>query len=363
MTLINRKHIAVGLSGGVDSAVTALRLVQQGHKVSGVYMQNWESTTNDPYCTAEQDLSDAKAVADQLDIPLHVVSFSQAYWDEVFQHCLDEFAAGRTPNPDIWCNKSIKFDHLIRYINELGADYLATGHYAQVTTNTPYQLLTSTDSQKDQTYFLYTLQQQQLQQAIFPLGDLNKTQVRQIAQEHNLINSNKKDSTGICFIGERHFKSFLQEFLLAQPGEIHTTNGKCIGQHDGIMFYTLGQRKGLNIGGKQDAEEAPWYVIDKDVVNNILIVGQGHDHPQLFKASLRCNDLHWVAGHAPARSLQASAKIRYRQIAQPCTLTLSDNTSEITVDFNAPQRAITPGQAVVFYQDHVCLGGGTIISA
>ena len=355
-----KKHIAVGLSGGVDSAVTALRLQQQGHHVCGVYMQNWESQSNDPYCTAEQDLSDAKAVADQLSIPFYTVNFSQAYWDEVFQLCLDEFAAGRTPNPDIWCNKSIKFDHLMQYIDTLGADYLATGHYAHVSNHAPYQLHTCADSQKDQTYFLYTLQQAQLKRTLFPLSDLKKTEVRQLAQQHHLINHDKKDSTGICFIGERRFKTFLQEFLLAQPGEIQTIQGKCIGQHDGIMFYTLGQRKGLNIGGRQDSSESPWYVIDKDCDTNTLIVGQGHDHPRLFKTRLHCNDLHWISGHPPSTSFHASAKIRYRQCAQACTVTLNQDATDAEVIFQDQQRAITPGQAIVFYRDNNCLGGGTI---
>ncbi len=360
---VTKKHIAVGLSGGVDSAVTALRLVRQGHEVCGVFMQNWESQPNDPYCTAEQDLSDAKAVADQLNIPFHVVNFTQVYWDEVFQLCLDEFSAGRTPNPDIWCNKAIKFDHLLRHINTLGADYLATGHYAQVSQKARYELHTCADTQKDQTYFLYTLQQHQLEKALFPLSNLTKPEVRQLALQHNLINHDKKDSTGICFIGERHFKTFLQEFLLAQPGKIQTTEGQRIGQHDGIMFYTLGQRKGLNIGGRQDADESPWYVVDKDSETNTLIVGQGHDHPHLYHPSLQCNDLHWVAGHAPNTTFQASAKIRYRQTAQPCTVTLNNERSEAEVIFESSQRAITPGQAIVFYQENHCLGGGTINNA
>ena len=358
-----KKHIAVGLSGGVDSSVTALQLIKQGHEVCGIFMQNWAAQPNDPYCTAEQDLSDARAVADRLNIPLHVVNFSQEYWDEVFQHCLDEFAQGRTPNPDIWCNKYIKFDKLLKYVNDLGADYLATGHYAAIESNSLFELHACEDITKDQTYFLYTLQQHQLRQALFPLCGITKKNVRALAQSHGLITHDKKDSTGICFIGERKFKTFLQEFLLAQPGDIKTTSGEIIGTHDGVMYYTLGQRKGLGIGGVQHAPESPWFVIEKDCTSNTLVVAQGAEHKKLFNHSLTCSNLHWIAGQAPELSFKAQAKIRYRQVAQSCEVSIDTTGDQAEVIFDQPQRAITPGQSIVFYQDKVCLGGATIDKA
>lgn len=250
----NNQKVMVGVSGGVDSAVTALVLKQQGYEVVGAYMQNWEVDREDPFCRAEQDLSDAKAICDQLDIPLVTVNFAKEYWDHVFQYCLDEFAAGRTPNPDIWCNREIKFKAFLTHAKQQGASYLATGHYAQIIkTNGEYQLRKSNDSNKDQTYFLYTLNQRQLATSLFPIGQLQKPQVRKIAEQAGLVNHAKKDSTGICFIGERKFKTFLSEFLLAQPGKMETPDGKIVGLHDGIMFYTIGQRKGLNIGGREGA--------------------------------------------------------------------------------------------------------------
>lgn len=357
---MNKKKIIVGMSGGVDSTVAALLLQQQGHDVSGIFMQNWESADDDPHCTAEQDLSDAKAACELLNIPFEVINFSKAYWDNVFQYCLDEFHAGRTPNPDIWCNKEIKFKCFLDYALEQGADLLATGHYAKVEQlEGCYHLLKAKDNNKDQSYFLYTLGQHELAHASFPLADLTKPEVRKLAQTAGFINSNKKDSTGICFIGERNFKNFLREFILAQPGEIHTVDGATVGTHDGLMFYTLGQRKGLNIGGLSDYSEDAWYVVNKDLKDNLLIVGQGHNHPRLLSHSLTCTNLHWVTSITPTLPLTCHARTRYHQPDQACTLlSLVDGT--LSVEFPEPQRAITPGQSVVFYCDNECLGGGII---
>lgn len=376
------KKIVVGLSGGVDSSVTALLLKQQGFEVIAVYMQNWEVENEDPYCTQEQDLLDAKAICDQLGIELQVINFAKQYWQLVFEHCLNEFSLGRTPNPDIYCNQHIKFKFFLNYALSLGVDYLATGHYAQIRYHQKeYKLCKGTDPNKDQSYFLYTLGQQQLARCLFPLGNYHKKTVREIAAKAHLATQNKKDSTGICFIGERKFKDFLNEFLLKKPGLIKSDQGEVVGQHDGLMFYTIGQRKGLKIGGikhsvagKQttsDSEQLkttekdhePWFVLSKDIKNNILIVGQGHDHPLLFKSSLLCHQLHWISGKVPVLPLQCSAKTRYRQADQVCELSLVDThsaTPRYRVNFAEKQRAITQGQSVVFYQGDVCLGGAII---
>lgn len=359
----NKQKIVVGISGGVDSAVTALLLKQQGFEVIGVFMQNWEADREDPHCSAAQDLSDARAVCDRLDIPLHTVNFAKEYWQRVFQHCLDEFAAGRTPNPDIGCNREIKFDVFQQHAMAMGASHLATGHYAQLSTteNGRVQLLSAIDETKDQAYFLYALNQQQLRHALFPLGALRKKQVREIAQQHQLINHAKKDSTGICFIGEKKFQQFLQEFILAQPGDIETEDGRKLGTHAGVMFYTLGQRKGLQIGGVANTDEKPWYVIDKDPKRNVLIVGQGVDHPRLFSKALVASQLNWISGEAPQQALHIAAKIRHLQDNQACILQ-SQPDGSVQVEFEQPQRAVTAGQSVVFYDNGVCLGGGIIQS-
>lgn len=353
--------IVVGLSGGVDSSVAAMLLKNQGHDVIGVFMQNWEAEKDDPYCSAEQDLTDARSVADKLNIPLKTVNFAKEYWDRVFQHFLDEYSVGRTPNPDILCNKEIKFKAFLDYALSLGADAIATGHYVRKSFyDGKYQLLKGLDPEKDQSYFLYTLKQQQLQYALFPIGNLHKTEVRQLAEKAGFINHNKKDSTGICFIGERRFNEFLKEYLLAKPGDIKTTKGEVIAKHQGLMYYTLGQRQGLGIGGLHDYPEMPWYVVDKDIQHNILIVAQEHDHPALMKDQLICSSIDWVSERLPDFPLQCSAKIRYRHKDVPCVVSEIDS-GNLRVRFDDPQRAITPGQSVVFYLGDVCLGGGVIL--
>jgi tRNA-uridine 2-sulfurtransferase len=357
---MNNKRVAVGISGGVDSAVCAHLLKSQGFEVIGIFMQNWEANNDDPYCTATQDLQDAKNVCEHLGIEFHSVNFAKEYWDKVFQYCLDEFSAGRTPNPDIWCNKEIKFKVFLKYAQTFNIDYLATGHYAKIQKNelNEYEMHKASDTNKDQTYFLYTLGQNELSKALFPLAEYSKPKIREIAKQINLPNASKKDSTGICFIGERRFKSFLQEFILGKPGKIVSTENNVLGKHDGLMYYTLGQRKGLHIGGVKGEPENAWYVVDKDLENNELIVAAGDKHPRLMSSALICNDPHWVMTE-PDLPLTCFAKTRYRQPDQACTVTKIDN-DEYRVTFTDQQRAITPGQAIVFYQGTRCLGGATI---
>ena len=353
------KHIVVGLSGGVDSSVAALLLVHQGHKVTGVFMQNWEAEIDDPHCSAQQDLTDARTVCDKLKIPLKTVNFAKEYWDKVFRYFLDELAAGRTPNPDILCNQEIKFNAFLQYALKLGADYIATGHYARSSLeHNGTHLQKAVDKNKDQSYFLHRLNQYQLTHSLFPIGNLEKTTVRKMAQEASFINSHKKDSTGICFIGERKFKDFLNEYLLAQPGNIETDEGIIVGTHRGLMFYTLGQRQGIGIGGVSKYKEAPWYVLYKDISRNTLVIGQNHQHPLLLKKSLICRQVHWIT-QEPLLPFAGAAKIRYRQEDQRCIIHQESET-EYKVEFEQPQRAITPGQSVVFYQGEQCLGGGII---
>ena len=349
-------HVVVGLSGGVDSAVAALLLKQQGHAVTGLFMKNWEEDDSVDQCTAEEDLKVVRTVCEILGIPLQTVNFSSEYWDRVFEYFLDEHRAGRTPNPDVLCNKEIKFNAFLDHAVTLGADRIATGHYARIqNTNDRYRLIKGADANKDQTYFLYTLGQKELARSLFPIGHLAKPAVRELARDAGLPNYDRKDSTGICFIGERDFRDFLKRYLPAQPGEMHTLSGDFKGQHEGVMYYTIGQRQGLGIGG----EGPPWYVVDKDVEHNILYVEQGEDHPALFNSGLLASQLHWVAGHPPSLPLTCTAKVRYRQADQSCTIeTLQDGVA--SVRFDVPQRAVTPGQSVVFYQGTECLGGGVI---
>lgn len=357
------KNIIVGMSGGVDSSVTALLLLEQGHQVTGLFMKNWEEDDGTEYCTAMQDLADAQQVCDKLGIELKTVNFAAEYWDEVFEVFLSEFKAGRTPNPDILCNKYVKFKAFLDYaIQDLGAEYIATGHYARVSENDgEFFLLKGQDPDKEQSYFLYTLKQYELAHTLFPIGHLHKKEIRQLAQQAGFDNCRKKDSTGICFIGERKFKEFLQRYLPTQPGEMRSPEGQLIGKHQGLMYYTLGQRQGLGIGGVKDAPDEPWYVLDKDLKNNILIVGQGHDHPLLLHDSLEASRLDWCNNKPLTQAIECAAKTRYRQADQPCrVLPLSEDRCQVS--FYEPQRAITPGQSVVFYQGDTCLGGGVIES-
>lgn len=355
--------VIVGMSGGVDSSVSAYRLIEQGYQVEGLFMKNWEEDDNDDYCAAAEDLADAQAVADKLGIELHTINFAAEYWDNVFEYFLAEYKAGRTPNPDIMCNKEIKFKAFLQFAaEELGADYIATGHYVRrALVDGHWQMHRGLDDNKDQSYFLYTLSEQHLAQTLFPIGDLAKPKVREIAAEQGLATHDKKDSTGICFIGERKFKDFLAKFLPAQPGSIETAEGQPIGEHEGLMYHTLGQRKGLYIGGKKEYGDEPWYVVDKDVERNVLIVGQGADHPRLYSKGLIAKQLHWVARIPLSEEIRCTVKTRYRQQDIPCVVRAIDQ-DHIEVLFDSPQKAVTPGQSAVFYQEQICLGGGIIES-
>jgi tRNA-specific 2-thiouridylase len=360
---MNKKNIIVGMSGGVDSSVTALVLLEQGHQVTGLFMKNWEEDDGTDFCTALDDLADAQQVCDKLGIELKTVNFAAEYWDEVFEVFLSEFKLGRTPNPDILCNKHVKFKAFLNYaIEDLGAEFIATGHYARVGfQNNHYQLLKGLDPNKEQSYFLYTLGQKALSKTLFPIGGMMKPELRTLAKKAGFDNYKKKDSTGICFIGERKFKEFLQRYLPTQAGEIRTPEGQYIGQHHGLMYYTLGQRQGLGIGGVKNALDEPWYVLEKDLDNNILIVGQGHEHPLMLHNSLEAGQLDWCDNQSLTEAKQCRAKTRYRQQDQTCYLEPLEN-NRCRAIFEYPQRAITPGQSVVFYQNDICLGGGVIES-
>lgn len=360
LTPMNKnQRVIVGLSGGVDSSVAALRLIESGWQVEGLFMKNWEEDDSEEYCSAAEDLADAQQVADQLGIKLHRINFSGEYWDRVFEYFLAEYRAGRTPNPDVLCNREIKFKAFLDYALHLGADYIATGHYAGIRrTDEGAQLICAADSHKDQTYFLYMLGQQALQHALFPLQDLTKPRVREMAEQAGFDNWRKKDSTGICFIGERRFRDFLAQYLPANPGPIQSLQGENLGEHQGLMYYTIGQRQGLGIGGQAKHSTDPWFVVDKDLEHNVLRVTQGHDHPALMRDHLTAGQLHWTAGQPPAGSFRCAARCRHRQPLQVCTVNLQGDRAQVV--FDQAQRALTPGQSVVFYQQDVCLGGGII---
>ncbi|MHB8920136.1 MAG: tRNA 2-thiouridine(34) synthase MnmA [Halothiobacillus sp.] len=359
-------RVIVGLSGGVDSSVAALRLLEAGYQVEGLFMKNWEGDDNDEYCAAKADMLDALSVADRLGIEFHFVNFAQDYWDRVFAHFLSEYQAGRTPNPDILCNREIKFRAFLDHAKTLGADFIATGHYARVThansvpgSNT--RLLKGLDANKDQSYFLHALNRAQLAATFFPVGELDKPDVRKMAEAAGFKIAAKKDSTGICFIGERRFSDFLKTYLPAQPGDIVTLSGTVVGEHQGLMYHTIGQRQGLRVGGLRDQGDKPWYVAAKDLARNRLIVAQGQDHPALFAPALHAGQIHWI--NEPIEyPLQVTAKIRYRQPDQACRVRQIDENL-LRVEFDQPQRAITPGQSVVFYQGEECLGGAVIEAA
>jgi tRNA-specific 2-thiouridylase len=378
------KRVVVGLSGGVDSAVTAHLLKQQGHEVIGIYMKNWEDDDGSEYCSSNIDFVDAAAVADVLGIEIEHVNFAADYKDRVFSEFVREYQAGRTPNPDILCNAEIKFKSFLDHAMRVGAEKIATGHYARVRQNTTsglFELLKGLDPSKDQSYFLHRLNQAQLSKTLFPVGELHKTEVRRIAEEIGLPNAKKKDSTGICFIGERPFREFLNRYISKEPGPIKDPTGRTIGKHVGLSFYTLGQRQGLGIGGikakgadmkalqarglRGAGEHTPWFVARKDIPNNTLWVVQGHDHPWLLSPQLQATDVSWCSGQAPAAGAYA-AKTRYRQTDAPCRLQAlgtTDGASGFELSFSDPQWAVTPGQSAVLYDGEVCLGGGVIHSA
>jgi tRNA-specific 2-thiouridylase len=361
--------VIVGMSGGVDSSVSALLLIEQGYQVEGLFMKNWDEDDGTDYCTAIDDLADAQSVCDKLKIPLHKANFAAEYWDNVFEHFLEEYKAGRTPNPDILCNREIKFKAFLEYALELGAQYIATGHYVRrklvYTQDKPHKVLMQKglDGNKDQSYFLHQVGEHELAKTFFPVGELLKPAVRALAEKHDLITHNKKDSTGICFIGERRFKDFLQQYLPAQPGKIITETGDEIGEHAGLMYYTMGQRQGLHIGGLKNYPEDPWFVAGKDLANNKLTVVQGKQHDLLYTQWLTASDIFWINEEPQALSNHQEfvclAKVRYRQDDQQCTVTKNE-AGIYTVSFTNPQRAITAGQSVVFYLEDICLGGGVI---
>lgn len=355
----SQTKVIVGMSGGVDSSVSALLLLQQGYQVEGLFMKNWDEDDGTEYCTAKDDLADAQAVCERLGIPLHTANFAAEYWDNVFEHFLAEYKAGRTPNPDILCNREIKFKVFLEYAEALGADLIATGHYVRrADVDGQTRLLKGLDGNKDQSYFLHAVGEAEFAKSLFPVGELEKPAVRALAEQHNLVTHNKKDSTGICFIGERRFKDFLEQYLPAQPGPIEAMTGEHIGEHHGLMYYTLGQRQGLGIGGVKGFPEEPWFVVEKDLARNTLRVAQGTDHPALYTDTLLATQVHWINGQ-PSLPLNCTAKTRYRQPDQSCEVHATDNGG-LRVSFTKPQRAVTPGQYVVFYADDHCLGGAVI---
>jgi tRNA-specific 2-thiouridylase len=349
-------RVVIGMSGGVDSSVAALLLKEEGYDVVGIFMKNWDDTDEFGVCTATEDYEDVVRVCNQLDIPYYAVNFEKQYWDKVFTYFLDEYKAGRTPNPDVMCNKEIKFKAFLDHAMSLGADYLATGHYAQVReSNGRYEMLRGADSNKDQTYFLNQLTEDVLEKVMFPLGHLPKPEVRKIARDHDLYTADKKDSTGICFIGERNFKEFLSEYLPAQPGEMKTLAGETKGRHEGLMYYTIGQRQGLGIGGAGD----PWFVVGKDLKDNVLYVGQSYTNDALYSDGLIATNVNWINPDKMPETLTCTAKFRYRQDDHEVKVEQM-NDGKLYVEFSQKERAVTPGQAVVFYDGDLCLGGATI---
>ena len=351
------EKVVVGMSGGVDSSVAALLLKENGFEIECLFMKNWDE---DETCPAAIDYKDALQVCNTLNLPLHSVNFSAQYQELVFAHFLKSYRSGKTPNPDILCNKEIKFKVFLDYALELGADHIVTGHYARIEKRkNVYHLLKGTDRAKDQSYFLYLLGQKELSKSIFPLGNMKKKEVRRLARKANLITHEKKDSTGICFIGERNFTQFLKKYIPPEPGDIFTIDGNNVGIHDGLMYYTIGQRKGIGVGGGFGDKEAPWYVVEKDHEKNQLIIAQGHDHPSLYSTTLKAVDLHWIHSDSSNLPETVTAKIRYRQDDQSCTLN-TENQNSVFVHFEKPQFAVAPGQSIVFYDGKVCLGGGVI---
>ena len=354
---MSKKTVVVGMSGGVDSSVAAYLLKQQGYNVIGLFMMNWEETDPSGACTADSDYADVARVCSTLGIPYYSVNFAKEYQDRVFKYFLEEYSAGRTPNPDVLCNREIKFGPFREYALNMGADYIATGHYCKVEhASGKTRLLKAKDQSKDQTYFLNQVREEQLKETLFPLADLDKAEVRNIAVREHLSTAKKKDSTGICFIGERNFRKFLQEYLPAQPGKIVTLGGEVVGEHIGLMYYTLGQRKGLDLGGRH-GEDGRWFVVKKDLKNNILYVSHGDESP-LYSRSCRVKNLNWI-GYIPERTVFCNAKFRYRQSEQGVKVTLEENGCAL-VEFEKPQRAVTEGQYAVFYDAAACLGGGVI---
>jgi tRNA-specific 2-thiouridylase len=360
---MSKGRVVIGMSGGVDSSVAAWLLKQQGFDVIGLFMKNWEDDDDDEYCSTRQDLIDAAASADVVGIELDAVNFAAEYRDRVFAEFLREYSAGRTPNPDVLCNAEIKFKAFLDHALKLGADHIATGHYARVRQREgTFELLRGIDAGKDQSYFLHRLNQAQLARTLFPVGDLRKTRVREIAREIGLPNAAKRDSTGICFIGERPFREFLNRYLPLRPGPIRNEAGDVIGEHVGLAFYTLGQRKGIGIGGTRDGSGAPWFVARKDMATNTLWVVQGHDHPWLMSDHLVAIDAAWIAGEPPAAGTRLTAKTRYRQADAACVVKVVDG-NRFELQFKGPQWAVTPGQSAVLYQEEASLGGGVIASA
>jgi tRNA-specific 2-thiouridylase len=361
--MTSKHRIVLGLSGGVDSSVAAWLLKREGHEVIGVFMKNWEDDDTDEYCTSRQDLVDAVAVADVIGIEVEAVNFAREYRERVFARFLDEYRAGRTPNPDVLCNSEIKFRSFLEHAIALGADRIATGHYARLREGSGgVALVKAVDAAKDQTYFLHQLTQRQLDSTLFPVGALTKREVRAIAREYGIPTYAKKDSTGICFIGERPFRDFLARYLPKTPGPIEDPEGRTVGRHHGLAYYTLGQRQGLGIGGTRGRGEAPWFVAAKDAGRNVLVVVQGHDDPRLYARALEVADMHWIAGDAPQSSRRLAAKTRYRMVDAACRL-FALGEDRWRAEFDAPQWAPTPGQYLVLYDGEVCLGGGVITAA